>query len=275
MIPIPDTGNPNGIQGTRGWGLGIWRDDGGDSQFEEGFRFRFSRKGVRGSGFWRDLIHNHSQSHVQSSIRWCSVTCTPPSTVASRKSFSGHLPIVFNVSDLSTETKISQAAGGAESRVRLNPRDAIKTKKAIFHEFGLNVDDYHRHLRAAVDYNEVPDTARHHIAVAFLTDFVDYCGEYQPDDESWHLDSMDIKEIWEDYARDETVVRLTNLDRGANELLSQKELTKLWTCAFYKVHIRYWKGITGHDLLAVHVLCLSPPASVPPSRQASAPSASR
>jgi hypothetical protein len=134
---------------------------------------------------------------------------------------------------------------GATSTVRVDPKDAIKSKKAVFREFGLDVDDYHRYLRGMVDYNEVPDNARSHIAVAFLIDFVDNCGEYQPDEEAWHLDSMDVKEIWREYQKDETVLRLTNLDRGMTEVLPQDQLTTLWKRAFPKVHIREWKGITG------------------------------
>ena len=197
------------------------------------------------------LVHHFTEKRSPSSGRWIyDLHIGGTHLIVCRTTWMG----VFGVTQNELEYAQGLVRSGTDSRVRLNPKDAIKTKKAIFLEFGLNVDDYHRHLRAAVDYNEVPDKARYHIAVAFLTDFVDYCGEYQPDDESWHIDSMDIKEVWQDYASDETVVRLTNLERCANELLSQKELNKLWTSAFRRVHIRFWKGITGRDNLAVHVL---------------------
>jgi hypothetical protein len=65
------------------------------------------------------------------------------------------------------------------SRQRLAPEDAIQSKRAVFAEFGLSVvDDYHQHLCGVVNYNAVPDKARYHIAVAFMLDFVDYCGDY-------------------------------------------------------------------------------------------------
>jgi len=41
---------------------------------------------------------------------------------------------------------------GATSTVRVDPKDAIKSKKAVFREFGLDVDDYHRYLRGMVNY---------------------------------------------------------------------------------------------------------------------------
>jgi hypothetical protein len=96
---------------------------------------------------------------------------------------------------------------GDVSRQRLAPEDAINSKRAVFAEFGLNVDDYHRHLGGMVDYDAVPDKERYHKAVAYMLDFVDYCNDYQN-----HGTSVDIKEIWESYTQDETVVRLTNLD---------------------------------------------------------------
>ena len=81
--------------------------------------------------------------------------------------------------------------------------------------------------------------------MAYCTDFIDLCGEPQPDDETIHLDSIEMREIYLEYRRDHVVQRLT--DSRNTDLqwkpLSENEFTLLWNKAFPKVYIRGNKGI--------------------------------
>jgi len=81
-----------------------------------------------------------------------------------RNSWMGVMGVTAN----ELEYAQSKVRDGTTSTVQLHTKDAVKTKQAVFREFGLDVDDYHRHLRGMVDYNMVPDNTRHHIALAFL-----------------------------------------------------------------------------------------------------------